>query len=45
MTRTSRVLLALLALAIACFSVWAIVDNAPLYFKTLLNGLTLATRK
>jgi len=37
------VLLALLALAIACFSVWAIVDNAPLYFKTLLNGLTLAS--
>ena len=36
-------LLALLALAIACFSVWAIVDNAPLYFKTLLNGLTLAS--
>ena len=28
---------------IAVFSVWAIVDNAPLYFKTLLNGLTLAS--
>jgi branched-chain amino acid transport system permease protein len=42
-TRTSRVLLALLALAIVAFSVWAIADNAPLYFKTLLNGLTLAS--
>jgi len=41
--RTSRVLLALLALAIVAFSVWAIADNAPLYFKTLLNGLTLAS--
>ena len=28
---------------IAVFSVWAIVDNAPLFFKTLLNGLTLAS--
>jgi len=37
------VLLALLALAIVAFSVWAIADNAPLYFKTLLNGLTLAS--
>ena len=43
MKRTSRVLLALLALAIVAFSVWAIADNAPLYFKTLLNGLTLAS--
>nr|HET7858910.1 branched-chain amino acid ABC transporter permease [Caldimonas sp.] len=43
MTRTSRALLALLALAIVAFSVWAIADNAPLYFKTLLNGLTLAS--
>jgi branched-chain amino acid transport system permease protein len=25
------------------FSVWAIADNPPLYFKTLLNGLTLAS--
>ena len=25
------------------FVVWAIVDNAPLFFKTLLNGLTLAS--
>jgi branched-chain amino acid transport system permease protein len=42
-TRISRALLALLALAIVAFSVWAIVDNAPLYLKTLLNGLTLAS--
>lgn len=28
---------------IAVFAVWAIVDNAPLFFKTLLNGLTLAS--
>lgn len=28
---------------IAVFSVWAISDNYPLYFKTLLNGLTLAS--
>ena len=28
---------------IAVFSVWAIADNPPLYFKTLLNGLTLAS--
>ena len=27
----------------AVFSVWAIADNPPLYFKTLLNGLTLAS--
>ena len=43
MTRISRALLALLALAIVAFSVWAIVDNPPLYLKTLLNGLTLAS--
>ncbi len=28
---------------IAVFSAWAVADNAPLYFKTLLNGLTLAS--
>jgi branched-chain amino acid transport system permease protein len=28
---------------VAVFSVWAVVDNPPLYFKTLLNGLTLAS--
>jgi len=43
MALSSRILLGLLALAVAVFSVWAIVDNAPLYFKTLLNGLTLAS--
>jgi branched-chain amino acid transport system permease protein len=41
--RTSRALLLAIALAVAVFSVWAIADNAPLYFKTLLNGLTLAS--
>ncbi len=43
MRLSSRVLLGLLVAAIVVFSVWAIVDNAPLYFKTLLNGLTLAS--
>jgi branched-chain amino acid transport system permease protein len=28
---------------IAVFSIWAMVDNARLYFLTLLNGLTLAS--
>jgi branched-chain amino acid transport system permease protein len=42
-TRISRALLALLALAIVAFSAWALVDNPPLYLKTLLNGLTLAS--
>ena len=40
MKRTSRVLLALLALAIVAFSVWAIADNAPLYFL-VASGFTL----
>ena len=43
MNRTSRALLLAIAAAVVAFSVWAIVDNAPLYFKTLLNGLTLAS--
>ena len=30
-------------LPIAVFAVWAIADNASLFFKTLLNGLTLAS--
>ncbi|HYP70676.1 MAG TPA: branched-chain amino acid ABC transporter permease [Variovorax sp.] len=30
-------------LPVLVFSVWAIADNASLYFKTLLNGLTLAS--
>jgi branched-chain amino acid transport system permease protein len=33
----------LIAGPIAVFSVWALFDNAPLYLKTLLNGLTLAS--
>jgi branched-chain amino acid transport system permease protein len=28
---------------VAVFSIWAVADNPPLYFKTLLNGLTLAS--
>ncbi|MBV9890887.1 MAG: branched-chain amino acid ABC transporter permease [Rhizobacter sp.] len=43
MRLSSRLLLGLLVAAIVVLSVWAIVDNAPLYFKTLLNGLTLAS--
>ena len=43
MNRTSRALLLALVVAVAAFSGWAVVDNAPLYFKTLLNGLTLAS--
>ncbi|MEJ8812397.1 branched-chain amino acid ABC transporter permease [Variovorax ureilyticus] len=30
-------------LPVAVFAVWAIADNASLFFKTLLNGLTLAS--
>jgi branched-chain amino acid transport system permease protein len=33
----------LIGLPLAVFSVWAIADNDTLYFKTLLNGLTLAS--
>ena len=33
----------LIGLPVAVFSVWAIADNDTLYFKTLLNGLTLAS--
>ena len=43
MNRISRALLLAIAAAIVVFSAWAIADNAPLYFKTLLNGLTLAS--
>ena len=44
MRDTRRIALWLLfAGPIAVFSVWAVVDNAELYFKTLLNGLTLAS--
>jgi len=31
------------AVAIAALSIWAVVDNAKLYFTTLLNSLTLAS--
>ena len=46
MTRANRKTLALwliFCVPIAVFSVWAIADNYSLYFKTLLNGLTLAS--
>ena len=43
LTRKQAALWLLFAGPIAVFSVWAVVDNAPLYFKTLLNGLTLAS--
>jgi len=32
-----------LGVPIAVFAVWAVADNASLFFKTLLNGLTLAS--
>jgi branched-chain amino acid transport system permease protein len=32
-----------LAAALALFAIWAIADNARLFFVTLLNGLTLAS--
>lgn len=46
MTRAERIRWALWLLIggpIAVFSIWAMVDNARLYFLTLLNGLTLAS--
>ena len=46
MTRTQRnrwLFWLLIGAPIAVFSVWAIADNARLYFLTLLNGLTLAS--
>ena len=33
----------LFGVPIVVFAVWAISDNSPLFFKTLLNGLTLAS--
>ncbi|VTU17144.1 LIV-I protein H [Variovorax sp. PBL-H6] len=33
----------LFGLPLAVFAVWAVADNSPLFFKTLLNGLTLAS--
>ena len=41
--RWPAVLGILVLLVIAAASVWAIVDNAKLYFTTLLNALTLAS--
>jgi branched-chain amino acid transport system permease protein len=45
MTLTRKAWAAWLVFAgpVAVFSIWAVVDNPPLYFKTLLNGLTLAS--
>ena len=43
LTRKQIALWLLFGGPIAVFSVWALADNAPLYFKTLLNGLTLAS--
>jgi branched-chain amino acid transport system permease protein len=43
LSRKQAALWLLFAGPIAVFSVWAVADNAPLYFKTLLNGLTLAS--
>lgn len=43
MTRKQWVPWLVFGIPIAVFAVWAIVDNAPLFFKTLLNGLTLAS--
>ncbi|VTU14971.1 branched-chain amino acid ABC transporter permease [Variovorax sp. RA8] len=33
----------LFGLPVAVFAAWAVADNSPLFFKTLLNGLTLAS--
>jgi branched-chain amino acid transport system permease protein len=43
MTRRSWIPWLVFGVPIAVFAVWAIADNAPLFFKTLLNGLTLAS--
>lgn len=43
MTRGARWLLWAVALVLAAFSLWALVDNARLYLVTLLNSLTLAS--
>ena len=43
MTRKQGALSLLFGLPVAVFAVWAIADNSPLFFKTLLNGLTLAS--
>jgi branched-chain amino acid transport system permease protein len=41
--RTRWLLGVLIGAPIAVFSIWAMADNARLYFLTLLNGLTLAS--
>jgi branched-chain amino acid transport system permease protein len=43
MTRKQAALWILFGVPIAALVVWAIADNAVLFFKTLLNGLTLAS--
>jgi branched-chain amino acid transport system permease protein len=43
MTRKQGALWLVFGVPIAALAVWAIADNAPLFFKTLLNGLTLAS--
>jgi branched-chain amino acid transport system permease protein len=43
MTRKQWALWLLFGVPIAALVVWAIADNATLFFKTLLNGLTLAS--
>jgi branched-chain amino acid transport system permease protein len=43
MTRKQGAIWLLFGVPIAVFAVWAIADNSPLFFKTLLNGLTLAS--
>ncbi len=43
MSRKVLALWLLFGVPIAAFSAWAIADNMPLFFKTLLNGLTLAS--
>jgi branched-chain amino acid transport system permease protein len=42
MSRKQWALSMLFGVPIAAFTAWAVTDNSPLYFKTLLNGLTLA---
>lgn len=43
MSKKSAGLWLLFGVPIAVFVVWAIADNATLFFKTLLNGMTLAS--
>jgi branched-chain amino acid transport system permease protein len=43
MTRKQAAVWILFGVPITALVVWAIADNAPLFFKTLLNGLTLAS--